>query len=98
MTFGSGSGIIETEREKENSTQQTKNRKEKMKVYREKGIVINLEEVIYISYCGDRRSKFAVEFTLKGGNRVWSQKYETEEECQQILKMCYDTMAEPERA
>lgn len=67
-----------------------------MRVYREKGKVINLEEVAYISYSGDKRSKFQIIFYLKNKDMVWSQKYETEEECQDILKMCYDTMAEPE--
>ncbi len=65
-----------------------------MKVYREPTIVINLEEVAYIDYYGDRRSKFQIRFHLKNDNIIWSQKYETEEECQQILKMCYDIMVE----
>lgn len=64
-----------------------------MKVYRDPTIVVNLEDVSYIDYYGDKRSKFQIRFHLKN-NVVWSKKYETEEDCQQILKMCYDTMAD----
>ena len=67
-----------------------------MKVYREANLLVNLEEVIFIDTYGDGRTKFQVVFHLKGNHTLYSRKFETLEDCQRVIKMCYDTMTEEE--
>ncbi len=66
-----------------------------MKVYRDAKIVVNLERVSYIDYCGGY-GHYIVKFHFDKDEQISSKPLKTKAECLQILKMCYDTMAEEE--
>ena len=66
-----------------------------MKVYKDAKVVVNLEKVSYIDYFG-KYGHFTVRFHFDKDEQISSEPLKTKAKCQQILKMCYDTMAEEE--